>query len=179
MADEDLTSTVNEDEKADQTAMLPPSLPIKLEENVKGVKNENREATQAKEKKEKVPELPYKVPPWSGIPEDPYSLEVLKNGCIISTVNLTDKPFHVFGRLPNCDVILQHPSASRYHAVIQYKASDTTTSAKGLYIYDFGSTHGTFVNKTAIEPKRYYRVRVGYVIKFGGSSRLFILQVSI
>ncbi|KAM7445045.1 Kanadaptin [Porites harrisoni] len=102
-----------------------------------------------KEKKETAPELPYKVPSWSGVPED---------------------------LLPNCDVSLEHPSVSRYHAVIQYKTSDSWNSEKGFYIYDLGRTHGTTVNKSRIEPKRYYRLRVGYVFKSGGSSRLFILQ---
>ena len=46
-----------------------------------------------KEKKETTPELPYKVPSWSGVPEDLYSLEVLKNGCIISNIDLTSKLF--------------------------------------------------------------------------------------
>ena len=46
-----------------------------------------------KEKKETTPELPYKVPSWSGVPEDLYSLEVLKNGCIICNIDLTSKLF--------------------------------------------------------------------------------------
>ena len=45
----------------------------------------------------------------------PYTLEVLKDGMIIQTENLesSPKPFLVFGRLPACDVVLQHPSISR------------------------------------------------------------------
>ncbi|KAM7445046.1 Kanadaptin [Porites harrisoni] len=47
-----------------------------------------------------------------------------------------------------------------------------------MFLEDFltVTTHGTTVNKSRIEPKRYYRLRVGYVFKSGGSSRLFILQ---
>lgn len=134
------------------------------------------------EKKEKVPELKYKEPWWSTKPAvgDKFSLEVLKNGCIISTLNLTEKPYHVFGRLPSCDVVLEHPSISRYHALVQYRGeTDGDRTLSGFYLYDLGSTHGTAVNKSKIKVKTYYRLKVGYVIKFGGSSRLFILQVCI
>ena len=164
-------------EAADNFDMPPPCIASKLQEKAKTDNEGLKRKSSMKEKKETTPELPYKVPSWSGVPEDLYSLEVLKNGCIISNIDLTSKPFHVFGRLPNCDVSLEHPSVSRYHAVIQYKTSDSSNSEKGFYIYDLGSTHGTTVNKSRIEPKRYYRLRVGYVFKFGGSSRLFILQV--
>ena len=175
MANVEETATENDSENYD---MPPPNLPTKPPDQAKLTKEESKSKPLSKEKKESVPELPYKEPSWSGIPDEFYNLEVLKNGCIITNVDLTSKPFHVFGRLPNCDVSLEHPSVSRYHAVIQYKTSDTSNSEKGFYLYDLGSTHGTFVNKSRLESKRYYRLRVGYVIKFGGSSRLFILQVS-
>ena len=131
------------------------------------------------EKKEKVPELKYKEPWWSARPqtEENFNLEVLKNGCIISTLNLNEKAYHVFGRLPSCDVVLEHPSISRHHALVQYRGeTDGDKTLSGFYLYDLGSTHGTIVNKSKIKAKTYYRLKVGYVIKFGGSSRLFILQ---
>ena len=134
------------------------------------------------EKKEKVPELKYKEPWWSATPpaEENFSLEVLKDGCIILTLDLNDKAYHVFGRLPLCDIVLEHPSISRYHALIQYRGeTDGDRTLSGFYLYDLGSTHGTVVNKSKIKAKTYYRLKVGYVIKFGGSSRLFILQVCI
>ena len=132
------------------------------------------------EKKEKAPELRYKVPWWSAKPpqEENFNLEILKNGCIISTTDLNDKAFYVFGRLPLCDVVLEHPSISRYHALIQYRGNtESDKTLRGFYLYDLGSTHGTMVNKAKIRPKTYYKLKVGYVIKFGGSSRLFVLQV--
>ncbi|XP_055879098.1 kanadaptin-like [Biomphalaria glabrata] len=118
----------------------------------------------------------YKEPEWSGLCEADYTFDVLKNGSIIDTVSLSNKPFYLFGRLPSCDVTLEHPSLSRYHAVVQYAAKSTASYEKGWYIYDLDSTHGTWVNKNKISPKLYYRLKVGYIVKFGGSSRLHILQ---
>ncbi|KAL4624266.1 kanadaptin-like [Arapaima gigas] len=120
------------------------------------------------------PPLPYEEPPWAGAPPTPYSFEVLKNGAIVDTVPLGGRSFSVVGRLPVCDVALEHPSVSRYHAVVQYRARPLEHA--GLYAFDLGSTHGTFINKSRIPPKTYVRVHVGHVLRFGGSTRLFVLQ---
>lgn len=132
----------------------------------------------------KHPPVPYTEPPWGGKPPDsrPYALEILKNGAIVDTVPLNQRGYFVVGRLPVCDVSLEHPSISRYHAVIQYRSlageSESVGEEEGFYIHDLGSTHGTVVNKNKIPPKTYIRLRVGHVLKFGGSTRLFILQVN-
>ena len=110
----------------------------------------------------------------------------------------------VFGRLPVCDVALEHPSISRYHAILQHRPQEEKRreaggtgegeggkgererrvdvlscrpSESGFYVYDLASTHGTYLNKNMIRPRSYYRVRVGQMIRFGGSSRLFVLEV--
>uniref|UniRef100_A0A1A7WEG5 Solute carrier family 4 (Anion exchanger), member 1, adaptor protein n=2 Tax=Iconisemion striatum TaxID=60296 RepID=A0A1A7WEG5_9TELE len=128
-----------------------------------------------------VPPVPYTEPPWGGPPSDiPYSLEILKNGTIVDTVPLTHSSYFVVGRLPVCDVSLEHPSISRYHAVIQFRGQSGEEGCvgeeRGFYIHDLGSTHGTVVNKNKVPPKTYVRLHVGHVLKFGGSTRLFILQ---
>ncbi|XP_077138183.1 kanadaptin isoform X2 [Ranitomeya variabilis] len=124
------------------------------------------------------PAIPYREPTWSGWPEAVYSLEVLKGGSILSTKSLNGSSWTVFGRLPTCHVSLEHPSVSRYHAVLQYRSVPGTEpdQGPGFYVFDLGSTHGTFINKQRIQPKTYCRIRVGHVLKFGGSTRLFILQ---
>ncbi|XP_078256067.1 kanadaptin [Rhinoraja longicauda] len=122
------------------------------------------------------PPLPYVEPPWGGLAEAPYSFEVLKNGGIASVISLNQKSFYVVGRLPACDIALEHPSISRYHAVVQHRRAAEGGSSVGFYVYDLGSTHGTVVNKERVEPNCYHRLKVGHVIKFGGSTRLLILQ---
>ncbi|KAJ1148679.1 hypothetical protein NDU88_001507 [Pleurodeles waltl] len=126
------------------------------------------------------PPIPYHEPPWAAVPPAtaPYHLETLKNGVILSSLRLAGQTWFVFGRLPGCDVSMEHPSVSRYHAVLQYRgaAGPEAEQDRGFYMYDLGSTHGTFVNKKKIPPKTYCRLRVGHVLKLGGSTRLFILQ---
>ncbi|XP_041469517.1 kanadaptin-like [Lytechinus variegatus] len=122
------------------------------------------------------PPLPYKEPSWSGIPSQEYHLEVLKNGTILSKITLNDKPFHVFGRLASCDIQMDHPSLSRYHMILQYRPTGDGEHDPGFYVYDLGSTHGSFLNKQQIKAKAYYRMNVGHMFKLGGSTRLFILQ---
>nr|CAG4649982.1 EOG090X026V [Sida crystallina] len=128
------------------------------------------------EREKQIP-LPYKEPQWSGVCREKYNMEVLKSGVIVTNVDLTTKPFYVLGRLSHCDVVLEHPSISRFHAVLQYRGSEVQNSEeKGWYLFDLGSTHGTFLNKQQVQPKTYCRIRAGHVFKLGVSTRMFILQ---
>uniref|UniRef100_A0A673THE5 Solute carrier family 4 member 1 adaptor protein n=2 Tax=Suricata suricatta TaxID=37032 RepID=A0A673THE5_SURSU len=123
---------------------------------------------------------PYREPPWGGPATAPYSLETLKGGTILGTRSLEGMSCCLFGRLSSCDVCLEHLSVSRYHAVLQHRVSgpegECDGHGPGFYLYDLGSTHGTFLNKTRIPPRTYCRVHVGHVLRFGGSTRLFLLQ---
>lgn len=111
--------------------------------------------------KESLIPLPYKEPKWSGIPNETYSFEVLKSGKILENVSLNSKSFYVFGRLSTCDIHMTHPTISRYHAVLQYRSQEGENNPIGFYIYDLGSTHGTFLNKNRIRSNMFVRVQVG------------------
>ena len=63
--------------------------------------------------------------------------------------------------------------------MIQYSATENTTYPVGWYLYDLDSTHGTWINKMKVAPRVYMRLRVGFVVKLGGSTRLNVLQVHI
>ncbi|KAK7904515.1 hypothetical protein WMY93_017122 [Mugilogobius chulae] len=185
----------SKDDKKDGNAEAQTKTKLDTEKaRVKDTSNPNKPSDSVKTKHEskpkvlpkgpppgKFPPLPYTEPTWGSEPPDiPYSIEILKNGAIVNTIPLKGKSFFVVGRLPVCDVSLEHPSISRYHAIIQYRGesgeTETVGEEKGFYVQDLGSTHGTVVNKNKIPPKTYIRLKVGHVLKFGGSTRLFILQ---
>ncbi len=79
------------------------------------------------------------------------------------------------------DIPVEHPSCSKQHAVfqyrlIEYKRKDGNTGRTiKPYIIDLGSTNGTFVNNQQIEAQRYFELREKDVIKFGFSTREFVL----
>ncbi|XP_077197801.1 kanadaptin [Paroedura picta] len=131
------------------------------------------------------PPLRYEEPPWGGCPAEEdaalYSLETVKGGAVLGSVGLGGRSWLSVGRAPTCGLSLAHPSVSRHHAVLQRRppppdGEDAEGPEPGLYAYDLDSAHGTFINKARIPPRTYCRVRVGHVLRFGGSSRLFVLQ---
>ena len=72
------------------------------------------------------------------------------------------------------DLPTEHPSCSRQHAALQFRAPSTRTSAKP-YIIDLGSTNGTHLNGKTVEPQRYYELLEKDVVRFGNSSREYVL----
>ncbi|KAJ1652095.1 hypothetical protein IWQ61_007491 [Dispira simplex] len=118
-----------------------------------------------------IPRLPYQAPEDSVPPTTAYKLEVLKGGALLEPISLGNhEPFLVFGRLPICDIALEHPSVSRYHAILQFRGDQLPQ------IYDLGSAHGTFLNKRRLPSRTYATVAPGDQLAFGQSTRLYVLQ---
>ncbi|CAI0553085.1 unnamed protein product [Linum tenue] len=129
------------------------------------------DATKVSEQAQKQPfAVPYTIPEWSGPPCHKFQLEVLKDGTIVDQFDVCEKGAYMFGRVDLCDFVLEHPTISRFHAVLQFKRSGDA------YLYDVGSTHGTFINKSQVEKRVHVALRVGDVIRFGQSSRLYIFH---
>lgn len=62
------------------------------------------------------------------------------------------------------DIVLDHPTSSRLHAVIQFRAEDGAP-----FLFDPGSTHGTFLNKHRLEEGQYVALRCA-----GAARRLWV-----
>ncbi|KAF9914648.1 Kanadaptin [Lobosporangium transversale] len=116
------------------------------------------------------PPLKYQKPAWSGYPNQQFYFEVIKNGVIVEKIQAPEKEFLVIGRLPMCDLEMEHPSLSRYHAVVQFKSNGE------CFIYDLNSSHGTRLNKNKIPPGMHVSLKPGDQLRFGESTRIYLFQ---
>ncbi|XP_023242059.1 smad nuclear-interacting protein 1-like isoform X2 [Centruroides sculpturatus] len=79
------------------------------------------------------------------------------------------------------DIPIDHPSCSKQHAVLQFRLveyeRDDGTTGKHVrpYIIDLESANGTFVNNNQIEPRRYVELLEKDVLKFGYSTREYVI----
>ena len=111
----------------------------------------------------------YAPPSWAAVPAHPPTLEILKGGALLSSVLLDGRDHWIIGRAPDAGIVLEHPSASRAHAVLQFGTGDD------LYVSDLHSTHGTKLNKKPLTPGVYAAVPRGSVLQFGESARLYVI----
>jgi hypothetical protein len=88
----------------------------------------------------------------------------------------------LFGRERRvADVPTDHPSCSKQHAVLQFRLTakpgpdGMPAEAVRPYVMDLGSTNGTHLNGERLEAARYYELLEKDVLKFGNSSREFVL----
>jgi smad nuclear-interacting protein 1 len=84
------------------------------------------------------------------------------------------------------DIPIDHPSCSKQHAVIQFRLMTEQMPVNALnntppkqvvkpFIIDLESTNGTFVNDERIPASRYYELRSRDTIRFGCSTREYVL----
>lgn len=119
----------------------------------------------------------YKPPTWDAIPEEiNYTLDIIKSGTLLKSLPLSsyckrsNKGWVSFGRVPDNDWPVEHPSTSRYHCILQFNGQ------RQIFVYDLGSTHGTFINKLRIQPGEYVELRVGDQMKIADSERIYVLN---
>lgn len=103
---------------------------------------------------------------------------------LIDTYHISKQSAYLFGRDRSvADIPVDHPSLSKQHAVLQYRALPSTKQQIGApeklqckpYLMDLESTNGTFINGVRLESARYYELRRGDVITLGGSTREYVL----
>ncbi|KAG0260752.1 hypothetical protein BG011_001649 [Mortierella polycephala] len=126
--------------------------------------------------------LKYNEPPEARKPSKRWRLYVFKGDKEIDLLHIHRQSAFLFGRDRNVvDVPIDHPSCSKQHAVLQFRQiveTDALGQAKRTtkpFIIDLESSNGTFVNGAQIPATRYYELKLSDVIKFGASTREFVL----
>ncbi|KAI8896964.1 SMAD/FHA domain-containing protein [Globomyces pollinis-pini] len=112
-----------------------------------------------------------------------YRLYVFKDDKQLDVLPIHRQSAYLIGRERKvADIPMDHGSISSQHAVLQYRQviqkdefGESTKHIK-LYIIDLESANGTFVNKKKIPHSRYYELLTGDVLKFGYSTREYVLM---
>ncbi|CAH8383317.1 unnamed protein product [Eruca vesicaria subsp. sativa] len=127
--------------------------------------------------------LLFNEPPEARKPNKRWRLYVFKDSePLDEPLQLHRQSCYLFGRERRiADIPTDHPSCSKQHAVIQYREV-TVEKPDGMvekqvkpYLMDLGSTNKTYINKEPVESQRYYELREKDTIKFGNSSREYVL----
>ncbi|XP_061632677.1 smad nuclear-interacting protein 1 [Phyllopteryx taeniolatus] len=126
--------------------------------------------------------IKYNEPPEARIPKRRWRLYPFKNDEQLPVMYIHRQSAYLLGRQRKiADIPIDHPSCSKQHAVFQYRvveftrADGTTGRRVRPYIIDLASGNGTYLNNQRIEAQRYYELKEKDVLKFGFSSREYVL----
>jgi len=126
--------------------------------------------------------IKYAEPPEARKPKKKWRLYVFKGNEELPILYIHRQSAYLLGRDRKiADIPLDHPSCSKQHSALQYRLvpytrPDQTQGRRvQLYIMDLQSANGTFVNNNKIEPQKYVQLMEKDVLKFGFSSREYVL----
>nr|XP_036232717.1 smad nuclear-interacting protein 1 [Bactrocera oleae] len=124
----------------------------------------------------------YAEPPEARKPKRRWRLYPFKGETALPTLHIHRQSCFLVGRDRKvADLAVDHPSCSKQHAALQYRLvpferEDGTQGKRvRLYLIDLESANGTFLNNKKIEPRKYYELIEKDVIKFGFSTREYVL----
>jgi smad nuclear-interacting protein 1 len=124
--------------------------------------------------------LKFREPPEARAPNTQWRFYLFKGEDLIETLHVSKQSAYLMGRNTDiADIPMAHSSLSSQHAVLQYRALPTKDGSRlscQPYIMDLESTNGTFLNGVRIDSARYYQLKKGDVLKFGASTREYVLM---
>jgi smad nuclear-interacting protein 1 len=135
-------------------------------------------------------QLKWSEPPEARKPTNRWRLYVFKEGEHLEPLQLHRQSAYLFGKdTLVSDVPTRHPTCSRQHAVLQFRevladkqaaerdpsSREATRRVVRPYLMDLRSVNGTFLNGERIKPARYYELREQDLVKFGLSTREYVL----
>ena len=103
---------------------------------------------------------------------------MFKEDKLVETLHISRLSCFLIGKDDRvCDILIPHPSCSKQHAVIQFRKRKGSSGLMEIkpYIMDLGSTNKTFLNGEMIDDARYYELREKDCLKFGLSTREYVL----
>lgn len=128
-------------------------------------------------------ELKYIEPEEGAMPGKKWRLYPFKGDQGLEPYKVYRQTYYLFGRDRHvAHIPVDHPSCSKQHAVLQFRMvhldnedTGTTKTVIRPYIMDLGSTNGTYLNGVRVDDKRYIELKEKDVLKFGNSTREFVL----
>ncbi|CAG9538013.1 unnamed protein product [Cercopithifilaria johnstoni] len=126
--------------------------------------------------------IKYNEPSDAHVPKLRWRLYPFKGDEALPVLYIHRQSAYLIGRDRKiADLPVDHPSCSKQHAVFQYRLTPkdlpdgTTVKRIRPYIIDLGSANGTYLNNERIESQRFVELREKDVLKFGFSTREFVL----
>ena len=126
--------------------------------------------------------IKYNQPPEARKPKTRWRFYPFKGEEALPVLHLHRQSAYLIGRdRIVVDIPVDHPSCSKQHAVLQYRMVEYQRGdgSKGRrvrpYVIDLGSANGTFVNNKKVEPQRFVELMEKDVLKFGFSTREYVL----
>ncbi|KAJ4982761.1 fha domain protein [Stagonosporopsis vannaccii] len=121
-------------------------------------------------------------------PSQSWRMFVFKGDDVIDTIELWQRSCWLLGRSHEVvDYVLEHPSSSGQHAVIQFRYIQKVVedefgvkSTRGKvkpYVIDLESSNGTELNGKDIEASRYFELRDKDILRFAGSEREYVVML--
>ena len=130
--------------------------------------------------------LKYHEPPEARKPpaKQQWRIYVFKGKETVDDIHLYSRSCWLMGRDEKiCDYAIQHPSASKQHAVVQFRYIEKRNEfgeKQGKvkpYLIDLESANGTRLNGKKVEGGRYLELLDGDVIGFGESERDYVVML--
>lgn len=132
--------------------------------------------------------MKWSEPPDAATPKLQWQLHIFKGSkALKDPFMLCNQSAYLVGRDRTiADLPTDHPSCSKQHAVVQFRrvpVGSATTVLHGAaqrttvkpYIMDLESANGTWLNGDRVAPARYIELKPTDVLKFGASSREYVL----
>lgn len=126
--------------------------------------------------------IKYSEPPEARVPKRRWRLYPFKGEEELKVLHLHRASAFLMGRERKVvDIPLDHPSCSKQHAAIQFRLVNYSradgSAGKRIrpYLIDLDSANGSFVNNNKIEARKYVELLERDVLKFGYSSREYVL----